>query len=102
MKLLTQPLEARFKELGTQEDSEDAIVVAKFFNPSGSGTWYAISYDPEYKICFGYVTGLGYDEFGYFSITEMEEMTLPFGLTIERDLYFKECPISAITDGKVY
>ncbi len=102
MKLLTKQLEARFKELGTQEDEEDAIVVAKFFNPIGTGTWYAISYDLEYHIFFGYVTGLGYDELGYFSLAELENIDLPNRVTIERDLSFKECPLSAIKEGKVY
>lgn len=42
------------------------------------------------KICYGYVTGLVYDEWGSFSITELEEIKRPLGLGIERDITFEE------------
>jgi len=94
MKLITKALEARFSELGIQETNPDPIVVAKFFNPSGIGTWYATEYDKESKICFGYVQLLE-NEWGYFSIDELEAIkTPPFGLPIERDLYCGEKKIS--------
>ena len=41
MILLTEELAQRFSEVGSQENQEDPIVIAKFFNPSGAGTWYA-------------------------------------------------------------
>lgn len=47
-------------------------------------------YDNENKICFGYVTGLYENEWGTFSIEELESIKFPFGLSIERDIYFKE------------
>ncbi|WP_298507414.1 DUF2958 domain-containing protein [uncultured Kordia sp.] len=90
MKLINDELQKRFKEVGPQK--KDPLVIAKFFDPAGSGTWYATEYDPETSICYGYVTGLAFDEWGYFSIDEMEAIQRPFGLTIERDLYFKEVP----------
>jgi len=94
MTFITKKLAKRFLELDRQ-DVPDPIIVAKFFNPSGSGTWYATEYDPETKICFGYVTGLGYDEWGDFSIDELESVKCPpFGLPIERDLYTAEKKIS--------
>lgn len=103
MKLITKQLEERFAKIGNQDEEEDPIIIAKFFNPNGAGTWYAISYEPEYNICFGYVTGLGYDELGSFSITELESLKPPpFGLSIERDIHFKECRLSDIKSGKVY
>lgn len=90
MKLITKTLEERFEKIGCQSQSADPIVVAKFFDPCGSATWYATEYDAENKIAFGYVTGLAFDEWGTFSITELESIKRPFGLGIERDLYFKE------------
>ena len=66
--LITKTVAKQFARVGDQRDAEDPMVVAKFFGGS-SATWYAISYDPESRICFGYVTGLGYPELGYFSIT---------------------------------
>jgi hypothetical protein len=66
--------------------------VAKFFNPTGAGTWYATEYDPKDRIFFGYVSIFGdwNDEWGYFSLDELENYRGRFGLGIERDLYFEE------------
>lgn len=91
MKLITKQLEKRFSKIGNQSESKDPILIAKFFAPSGSATWYASEYDMETKIAFGYVTGLGHNEWGYFSITELESIKFPpFGLPIERDQWFDE------------
>lgn len=90
MKLITKTLEERFEKIGDQSQSVDPIFIAKFFNPCGSQTWYATEYDKETNICFGYVTGMAFDEWGTFSIEELEALKLPFGLKIERDIYFKE------------
>jgi len=92
MKLMTKELEARFKEIGSQEDMKDPIIIAKYFNPSGAGTWYATEYNPEERLFFGYVSIFGdlNDEWGYFSLDELESFKSQFGLGIERDLYFGE------------
>ena len=63
--------------------------VIKLFNPTGLGTWYASEYDPETKLAFG-VADLGFPEMGSFAMYELEELKLPMGLKIERDLSFKE------------
>lgn len=95
MKLITKEIENRFAKTGYQGDELDPVVVAKFFNPCGAGTWYATEYDPQNRICFGYVTGLGFDEWGDFSIEELESVKCPpFNLPIERDMYFPERRIS--------
>jgi Protein of unknown function (DUF2958) len=98
MKLLTKELEARFKEVGSQEDLADPIVIAKFFNPVGQGYWFATEYDPTDKIFFGYVSLFGdyNDEWGSFSLEELESVRGFGGLGIERDLYFSEKPSSEI------
>jgi len=94
MKLITKEIENRFREIGRQ-DVPNPIVVVKFFNPCGPGTWYAIEYDHENRICFGYVTGLGYSEWGSFSVQELEELKCPpLGLPIERDQYTSEKKIT--------
>jgi len=96
MKLMTKELEGRFKEIGSQEEVKDPIVIAKFFNPAGVGTWFATEYNPEDKIFFGYVSLFGdyNDEWGSFSLEELESVKGLFGLGIERDLYCGEKPIS--------
>ena len=95
---MTSELEKRFAEIGSQEESKDPIIVAKFFNPQGAGTWYATEYIPEEQTFFGYVSIFHdhNDEWGYFSLAELEAYTGPFGLGIERDLHFGERPMSQV------
>jgi len=102
MKLMTRQLEKRFAEVGRQEDVEDPIVIAKFFNPNGAGTWYATEYDPKQRIFFGYVSIFGdyCDEWGSFSLDELEAYRGRFGLGIERDLYWTERPASEVIAKK--
>ena len=92
MKLLTKTLEKRFAQIGSQEDEKDPLVIARFFNPCGAGTWYATEYDPERKVFFGYVSIFGdhNDEWGSFSLDELQTYRGPLGLGIERDKYFIE------------
>lgn len=99
MKLLTKELLKRFAQVGRQEDESDPLVIAKFFNPTGAGTWYATEYDPQDQIFFGYVSIFGdwNDEWGSFSLSELENYQGKFGLGIERDLYFGEKRISEVT-----
>lgn len=102
MKLLTKALEQRFKKVGGQDGKEDPLIICKFFNPTGRGTWYASEYQPKEKLFFGYVSLFGdhNDEWGYFSLEELKSLKLPFGLGIERDLYFKEKSFSQIKSIK--
>jgi len=89
MKLMTRELEQLFPPLYATEgkDPKDIKIIAKFFTPWSNWTWYATEYDLQKRIFFGYVRGLE-NEFGYFSLDELESVKGPFGLTIERDLYF--------------
>ena len=54
MKLLTKEIEQKFAEVGSQEHLPDSKkkVIAKFFDPTGFYTWYALEYDPKYKECW--------------------------------------------------
>jgi hypothetical protein len=98
MRLMTKELEKRFAEVGSQENVKDPVIVAKFFNPAGAGTWYATKYDPQEKTFFGYVSIFGdwNDEWGYFSLAELESYKGPWGLGIERDLYWTEKKSSSV------
>ena len=100
MKLITPELQSRFIEIGGQSEIKNPLVIAKFFDPVGSATWYATEYNPETKICLGYVTGLAYDEWGTFSIDELESIRRPLGLFIERDIYFKEIAFNDLLEKK--
>ena len=98
MRLMTKELEKRFAQVGSQEKVKDPVIVAKFFNPQGSGTWYATEYDPKTQTFFGYVSIFGdwNDEWGYFSLAELESYKGPWGLVIERDLYWTETKSSSV------
>jgi hypothetical protein len=100
MKLMTKKLEKRFKEVGSQENVKDPIIIAKFFNPTGAGTWYATEYGPDRRIFFGYVSIFGdhNDEWGTFSLDELREYKGPFGIGIERDRYFTEKRASEVIE----
>ena len=95
---MTKELEKQFKKMGSQENKSDPIVIAKFFNPTGAGTWYATEYDPASRDFFGYVSIFGdyNDELGYFNLYELQSYKGKFGLGIERDLYFKQQPLSKV------
>ena len=98
MRLMTKELEKRFAQVGSQESVKDPVIVAKFFNPFGAGTWYATEYDPTDKMFFGYASIFGdwNDEWGYFSLEELESYRSPFGTGIERDLYWTESKASTV------
>lgn len=99
MRLMTKELEKRFLEVGSQELVKDPVIVAKFFNPQGGGTWYVTEYDPKDKMFFGYVSIFGdwNDEWGYFSLSELESYVGHYDLGIERDLYWEEVKASTVT-----
>lgn len=105
MKLLTKELEQRFAQVGSQAEVEDPLVIARYFNPTGGQTWYAISYSPDDCMFFGYVSLFNdyNNEFGYFSLIELESIKGKFGLGIERDLYYREQTLDEIKkkDGTV-
>ena len=96
MKLMTKQLEQRFAQVGGQAESKDPLIIAKFFNPTGAGTWYASEFDPKTRTFFGYVSIFGdwNDEWGSFALAELEDYKGPFGIGIERDLHFEELPAS--------
>ncbi len=96
MELMTPEIAARFKEVGSQEKLGDkAIVIAKFFDPAGSWTWYATEYDPKANTCFGLVQGFEL-EYGDFSLTELQEVRGSLGTSIERDIHWKERPVGEV------
>lgn len=74
MKLLTKAILEQFQKTGSQAQVADPIVIAKFFNPTGAGTWYATEFDEETGIFFGFVSIFGdwNDEWGNFTLAELE------------------------------
>ena len=91
MKLLTDELRARLPRLYAQEAEAEPIVYAKFFLPGTGWTWYVTEGEEQEDdfLFFGFVVGLD-SEFGYFLLSELEEVRNQFGLHVERDLTFTE------------
>ncbi len=86
MELLTKEIREAFKKTGSQEGAiGEATCVVKFFDPTGSWTWYATEFDGE-DTFFGLVDGFEL-EWGTFSLSEMQAVKGRFGLGIERDRY---------------
>lgn len=99
MKLLTKEILASVPKLFAQDGKGDAaIAYAKFFDPSGSWTWYMTEYDPINDEAFGLVQGFE-EELGYFSIRELEKVRNRFGIGIERDINWTPRPIKQCRKG---
>lgn len=90
MKLLTKAIEKTLPAYGAQEKVplDDHVFYVEFFNPWNNWTWYACEYDPDTSTFFGYVMGEE-NEWGDFSLDELETLELYGGKAIERDLNFK-------------
>ena len=88
MKLLTEEIKKKLPKLYEQDGKGyNAIAYVKFFTPDSNWSWYVTEFDGE-DTCFGLVDGFD-QELGYFSLSELQNVTGPLGLKIERDLYFK-------------
>ena len=89
MDLLTPELREQLSANGRNPDGNHVPVV-KWFNPAGAATWLLTDSDPEDPdIVFGLADlGFGCPELGSVRLSELQNYTGPFGLGIERDLYF--------------
>ena len=98
--LFPKHVEATLPPMYSSEDktTHEVMVKVKFFNAGGHGTWYATEYDADSKMFFGWVD-LGSPELGYFSLAELQGYSGPFGLGIERDMYFEPKPLSEVKGG---
>jgi hypothetical protein len=102
MELLTVELKEKLPALYAQESKKDPTVYIKFFDPTGSWTWYATEgeeTDNDDFLFFGYVVGHD-SELGYFTLSQLKKAKSGvngiLSLPIERDLYFKPCKLSEI------
>ena len=99
MLLLTQDQRARLIANGMTPG--DHAPVVKFFNPVGAATWLFSELDEDGDTLFGLCDlGFGCPEMGSASLAEIAAVTLPFGLTIERDLCFAgRFPLTVYADA---
>ena len=92
-------VKAQLPKLYSQEGVKDPIVHVKFFAPFNQWTWFATEGEQQGDdfIFFGYV--IGHErEWGYFSLNELQSVTGPMGLKIERDIYFTPKPKSQVKE----
>lgn len=92
MKLMTKEIEKALaaSPIGsTDGKGRNAKVIVKYFNPMGAGTWLITEGEKQedgdwmfYGFCHIHEW-----EWGYVLLSQLEEIKLPFGMTIERDLY---------------
>ena len=98
MMLMTKELETTLMKypIGSQDEKGmEAEVIVKYFNPCGAGTWLITEGEKQENgdwLLFGYCHIFEW-EWGYVTLSELESVQLPFGLSIERELY--------VTGGKV-
>ena len=100
MKLLAKKLQKELPPLYSQENVDDPVVRAHFFDPCGAANWYITEGSPEGSndyVMFGLCDpGLGFPELGYVSLNELRTVRGPLGLGIERDLYWAERRLSEV------
>lgn len=116
MKLLTKAIINKMPLPNDVEDENNPSIIVKFFG-GGSYTFYVIAayalidgeevklsninnreYDDIYF--YGYVTGLQVDEWGYATLNQLKEIKFPpFGLGVERDMYFENSTINKIKNN---
>lgn len=84
--------------IGTTDGQGDAAIVHLHFF-TASGDWYITEADFETGEAFGWAD-LGYGEWGYMNLVEMESVYVPpFGI-IERDLDWTPQPLHAALVGR--
>jgi len=107
MKLLTKAIRKTIPPLYTNEklDASKVKIRVKFFDPCSQWTWYVTEGEPvldddgkevDYRF-FGYVIG-HFNELGYFSLNELQNVKNRVGLGIERDMYFDNPMLSEVME----
>jgi hypothetical protein len=76
--------------IGADGNTEDIKPVVKLFAPWGAATWLLTELDPDDPdLAFGLCDlGFGCPEIGSVRISEIESVTGPGGLRVERDRFF--------------
>lgn len=99
MQLLTPDLRAVL--IANGQNKGDHVPVVKFFSPVGAATWLFSELDADGDSLFGLCDlGFGCPEIGSASLAEIAAVSLPFGLTIERDLCFEgRFPLTIYADA---
>ena len=95
MMLLTKENKAELPKLYSTDGKKVVPVIVKFFDPTGSWTWYAVEGEEQEDgdwLFFGLVDGFE-KELGYFTLNELKNAKVGVknplrSLPIERDRHF--------------
>ena len=78
------------RPLYSTDGKTTAKSICKFFNPCGVGTWHVFEgqklADGDW-LFFG-VAIIHETEMGYFRLSDLQSLRLPFGMKVERDAYY--------------
>ena len=104
MKLLTKEIKEQATKQYDEGSDMEQMVVAKFFNPVGSWTWYLMNMEDNGDYCWGIVDGFAV-EMGSWQMSELQKVKFkPFNLPVERDKYSEPMKASDVweqlNDGK--
>ena len=94
MQLITKDILTKLKANGERsdrgEDTSKLPPVLKLFTPWMGATWLIVECQPDFPDrLFGLCDlGHGYPELGYVSLSELQDVTGPGGIKIERDRHF--------------
>lgn len=101
MKLFTKEVDKQlFAQYPKGSDLENQMVVAKIFNPYGRGVWYLLNSDPEDPDYIWAIVDLFEPDMGSVSRSELQTVKVPpFGLGLERDIYFTPKPAKEVWEG---
>jgi len=96
MKLITSAIRKKLEanHIKANETGESGDVVLKLFGGAGM-TWLITEIEPNNDRMWGLCDiGMGCCEFGTVSLSELEDLKFPpFGLGVERDMYFSGGPV---------
>ena len=106
MKLLTNAINKNLPSLATVEnqDMEKLVAIVKFFNPLGNWNCFVFGgsqVEGDYMF-YGKIFSVYCPdgELGHFTLSQLEEIEIPFGPTtirIERDKHFQPTPATQLT-----
>lgn len=94
--LMTEEIAKGLPALYAQDGAEDPTVFVHYFSCVSGWDWWLTEYDPQTGEAFGLVRGFA-EEWGYFSIPEMESLNRSKGFgVVERDEHFEPVPVSKV------
>lgn len=94
--LMTEEIAKGLPALYEQDGADDPTAYVHYFSCLNGWDWWLTEYDPETGEAFGLVRGAA-EEWGYFSIPEMEGLNRSKGFGIvERDEHFEPAPVSKV------